>query len=133
MREKLVASLKLIVEETGLPILEDSLRLNAFLRDLHSDQPGAISALVEVMESGVLQQLRRLQWESELHAMADLLVSQSGITPGMADWAVQSWFQILPASARLREEKERFEKPQKGWVGSIEDILGPCLCRNIES
>ena len=113
-------SIRDIIERIGLGILEEPLRLEAFLRDLHPEQPAEISVLIESLLSGTVEQLLN---RVPIHECTASLSARGGIAPRYADWAMHLWLDILPASA-IQEQQEYTKQFSKGWNGSVEDVLG---------
>ena len=119
MNEVIAESLEGIIQQVGLGILEDPLRLDAFLRDLHPDRPAEVSVVVESLFSGVVEQFLR---RTPIHECKASLSARGGVTPSYADWVMHVWDKVLPDSAML--EQEHLEIGSQHWDASVEEVLG---------
>ena len=118
--EDIAKSVQETLQKVGLGILDDPIRFEAFLRDFHPEKPAEVSVLTESLNSGSVHQfLRRVP----LHECTASLSARGGIAPRYADWAMQLWADILPASAML-EQQDQIEQISKRWEGSVEEVLG---------
>ena len=107
--------------EYGDSLLDNPLRLEAFLRDLHHDQPREISCLMETIHSGVLEYIN-----TETPRDCQLMLAQkSGLTPVSAEWAIGVWFSLWKENVLRLEHKELNRENQNKWTGSLEEVLGP--------
>ncbi len=122
----ILGTLRKLLDEYGVEILENPLRVNAFLRDLHPNLPRETHVLVEVMESGVLSRMRREnpRLDSELQGLAAHLCSSSGLTPNYAHWGVQGWLDVLPSEAFEEDTPEEEVRVNELWPGTLEEVLG---------
>ena len=114
-----------LLDEQGLSLLEDPLRLEAYLRDLHPEEPQSVFLLIEVMQTGILGQLcrKRLQLDSEIEGLAAKLTALSGIVPRLSFWAIQSWSMLLPDEVYRVSESPEKANPAEEWKGTIGEIL----------
>ena len=96
------------------------MRFEAFLRDLHHDQPKEISCFMEVIHSGVLEYL-----SSETPRDCQLMLAQKGgLTPVSAEWAIGVWVSLWKEGLFRLEHKEQIRDIQNAWTGSVEEVLG---------
>ena len=119
-------SIRDLFEQVGLGILEQPLRFEAFMRDLHPQNPAEVSVLTESLLSGSVDQLLR---KVPLHECIASLSARGGIAPRYADWVMNLWLDILPASAMLEQQEEQ-QHSSKRWEGSVEEVLG--IYRNVK-
>ena len=109
-----------LFEEHGGALIENPLRLEALLRDLHYDQPREISSLMEVIHSGVLE-----YFPTETARDCQLMLSQKGgLTPVSAEWAIGLWMSLWKENSFQVEHKEQLRENQSTWSGSVEEVLG---------
>ena len=122
----IAASLRNLLAEEGLSLLESPLRLDAFLRDFHPNQPREVYLMVEMIESGVLSSMRqgKPHLDAEFNGFAAQLSAKSGTAPTFARWAVETWRDALPESAYDQKETEVKKTTIQRWPGSIETVLG---------
>ena len=122
MSTKLISTIHHLLDEYGLDLIGNPLRIEAFLRDLHPNEPQKIFLLLEVVHSGLISQIRQKKprLDSELEGYAAKLTAISGIVPRLAFWAIQTWANLLPEEAFVAQEEE----PEKTWQGTIADYFG---------
>lgn len=113
-------SLQQIIERIGVGILDEPLRLAAFLRDYHPHQPAEVSVLMESVRSGSVDMLLR---NVPTHECAASLSAKGGIAPRYSDWAMQLWKDILPEFVREGHQNIQDERSRR-WEGSVETVLG---------
>ena len=109
-----------VLTEYGDSLLDNPLRLEAFLRDLHHDKPKEISCFMEVIHSGVLQYIST-QTPRDCQLM---LAQKGGLTPVAAEWAIDTWIFLWKQGIFRLEQKDQVCDNQNAWRGSVEDVLG---------
>ena len=77
----------------GPNLLNKPLLLEAYLRDLHPEEPAVVFALVESLRSGVVERL--LSRETERDCVARL-TNQSALSGKSATHCVRLWLKVLP-------------------------------------
>lgn len=77
-----------ILREFGETILQNPLRVEAFLRDLHPDQPTAISATMEMLHTGVFEEYAN---GASKQYCINRLRALAGLSPKAAELAVEIW------------------------------------------
>ena len=124
-RENIISTLRDLIERYGIDLLESPMRLDGFLRDLHPHLPREVYLIIEMIESGVLNKMRRGKphLDSEFNGFAAQLSAKSGTAPTFARWAVQAWRDALPESAYVLEKHTPKVAQQQRWSGSIDAVL----------
>jgi len=118
--EEIMQSIQNVFEKVGMGILEEPLRFEAFMRDLHPQNPAEISVLTESLLSGSIGQLMK---KDPLHECIATLSARGGIAPRYADWVMNLWLEVLPASAMLEQQEEQQQFSTR-WEGTVENVLG---------
>ena len=88
-------TLKELLRREGRALLHRPLLLNAYLRDLHTEEPALVFGLVEALSSGVVSRL--LGRESERDCISRLM-THSGLSGKSATDCIRLWSQALPRS-----------------------------------
>ena len=108
-----------LIEEHGISILENPLRMESFLKDLHPDKEREVFLLCEAHFAGFVDLLRqdKQRSESKRQRLALDFVSRCGVAIVYASWTIQAWTEILPSWAYEKEQK-------KQYIGTLEQVLG---------
>jgi hypothetical protein len=113
-------TIEMLFTTVGVGVLDDPLRFEAFLRDLHPNQPAEVSVLTESLISGAVDQLMRRVPVQECTAT---LSAKSGVAPRYADWAMQLWLDVIPTSL-IVEQQEKKILSERRWEGTVDEVLG---------
>ena len=110
-----------LLEEHGSSLLENPLRLESFLKDLHPDEERDVFLICEAHFAGFVDRLRQevQSSESKRQRLALDFVSHCGVAIVYASWTIQAWTEMLPSWAY---EKKR----RKQYFGTLEEVLGGC-------
>ena len=116
---KVSSTIRQLLEEHGISLLEQPLRIEAFLRDLHPNDRQSVFLMMEVIYSGLIQMIRnkKPQLDSEIEGYAARMTAVSGVVPRLAFGAVKSWAILLPHEV---ENTVKSEKKQV-WQGTVQD------------
>lgn len=108
-----------LIEEHGMALLENPLRLEAFLKDLHPDDEREVFLLCEAHFAGFVDRLRQdvQRNESKRQRVALDFVSRCGVAIVYASWTIQAWTEILPSWAYKKKQK-------KQYFGTLDEVLG---------
>ena len=115
----LVNTVSQLIEEHGVSILENPLRMESFLKDLHPDKEREVFLLCEAHFAGFVDLLRqdKQRSESKRQRLALDFVSRCGVAIVYASWTIQASTEILPSWAYEKEQK-------KQYIGTLEQVLG---------
>ena len=108
-----------LIEEHGISLLENPLRLEGFLKDLHPDEEREVFLICEAHFAGFVDRLcQEVQIsESKRQSLALDFVARSGVAIVYASWTIQAWTEILPLWAYEKKQKKRY-------FGTLEEVLG---------
>lgn len=108
-----------LIEEHGDSLLQNPLRLEAFLKDLHPDEERDVFLICEAHFAGFVDRLcQEVQLsESKRQRLALDFVSRCGVAIVYASWTIQAWTEILPSWAYEKKQKKRY-------FGTLEEVLG---------
>jgi len=108
-----------LIEEHGLPLLQNPLRLESFLKDLHPEDEREVFLICEAHFAGFVDRLRNQEQrsESKRQRLALEFVSHCGVAIVYASWTIQAWAEILPSWAY--EEKREIQ-----YFGTLDEVLG---------
>ena len=116
-------TIEMLFSNVGIGILDTPLRFEAFLRDLHPNQPAEVSVLTESLLSGTVEQLmRRISVEECIASLS----AKSGVAPRYADWAMRLWLDVIPASLIVEQEEKKILSERR-WDGTVDEVLGRYL------
>ena len=115
----MVETVSSLIEEHGVSLLENPLRLEAFLKDLHPNDEREVFLLCEAHFAGFVDRLRQevQRNESKRQTLALDFVSRCGVAIVYASWTIQAWTEILPSWAYERKRK-------KQYFGTLDEVLG---------
>ena len=113
-------SVRQLLIANGERLLQDPLRLEAFLRDLHYDKPKEVSSVLEAVHSGVIAFFPT----ETIRDCQIMLAQKGGLTPLSAEWAIGVWHELWKEGLFFLETKSTTQK-NTVWNGSIEDVLAP--------
>ena len=107
-----------LIEEHGVSLLENPLRLEAYLKDLHPDDERDVFLICEAHFAGFVDRLRQevQMSESKRQRLALDFVACCGVAIVFASWTIQAWTEILPSWAY---EKKR----RKQYLGTLDEVL----------
>ena len=114
-----VATTRDLIQEHGLSLVKQPLRLESFLKDLHPEEDREVFLLCEALFAGFVDRLCREHHvtESTKQTLARDFVSKCGVSIVYASWVIQAWVDILPSVAyRNRTEKK--------YNGTLDEVLG---------
>ena len=108
-----------LIEEYGFSLLEDPLRLESFLKDLHPDDERQVFLICEAHFAGFVDELRMQihSSESKIQVLALDFVAQCGVSIVYASWTIQAWAEILPSWAYEKKREQRY-------LGTLDEVLG---------
>ena len=109
-----------LLDDWGEEILKNPLRFEAFLRDLHHDQPREISLLMESIHSGVLEMVQQGEEKEAVH----ILVQKGGIAPRYAEWTIDFWKQLITTEKLSSIQGSLIIGQSKLGRLSVEAVLG---------
>ena len=114
-----IDSVTMLLDEHGIALLENPLRLQAFLKDLHPDDEREVFLLCEALFSGFVDRLRfEIQPnESKRQQLALDFVSRCGVAIVYASWTIQAWTEILPSWAYEKKQTIKYH-------GTLDEVLG---------
>ena len=117
-------TLRTLLEQHGPPILEQPMRLEAFLRDHHPEKPQMCFILLEVIHSGIVEKIRQTVTRLEHHQeeWVQLLSASSGISPKFGHECITLWTNALPADFFYHHSPDIQAKTE---FLTLEDYLGP--------
>lgn len=107
-----------LLEEHGVVLLSQPLRMEGFLKDLCPEEERDVFILMEALYCGFVELIRKqkMTQETKRQALAMDLMNKSGLTIVNACWAIDSWVEILPQWA-YEETNERL------FSGTLDDVL----------
>jgi|GEM_PF-6328971 len=116
---KIQETLHSLIEDNGVDVLDNHLRLSGFLKDLHPEQEREVFLLSEAQAAGFVNKLRaqRGMKEHQRQELALMLASSSGMAIVHACWAIDIWASVLPEWAYL-------DKIETIYTGTLEQVLG---------
>ncbi|MFT5681434.1 MAG: hypothetical protein ACI8RZ_002340 [Myxococcota bacterium] len=94
MNDEILTTLTTLLSVHGSALLDAHRRLEGLLRDMHPDEPLAVSVLVEAVECGVVVRLRA-DPRSPQQPLVAMLTEGSGLALRPATWAVDTWRELL--------------------------------------
>ena len=108
-----------LIEEYGFSLLENPLRLESFLKDLHPDDERQVFLICEAHFAGFVDKLRRQihSSESKRQVLALDFVAQCGVSIVYASWTIQAWSEILPSWAYEKKQEQQY-------LGTLDEVLG---------
>lgn len=89
LQRTLVDKLNQYIDEKGVALLQDALRLEGLLRDILPEHRSAVSCVMEGLHTEICYATGSIQ------DVAALLSLRSGLTPAWADFAVRVWRIVL--------------------------------------
>ena len=115
----------LLVQE-GESLLSNPLRLEAFLRDHHPDSPQVCFILREILNAGLVDELRRAGFQHEhLHdEWTQILSAKSGISPKFSQECITLWAQAMPSEFFYQRTQGPISNRPSETI-TLEDYLGP--------
>ena len=133
-------TLQTLIDEEGMEILFSPLRIQGVLQDDHPQDSKLIFSTMEVLYSGILEDILDVKnplQEHIQHELAQMLNQRSGIQLSLALWAVQTWIQSIPQEyfatltekERQKANKRSNDEYENIWRGSIEEVLGERMKR----
>ena len=129
MNDDVLTTLELLIEQHTLALLAQPRRLEGMLRDLHPDDPLAVSVLIEASARGVVERLRDDPRTPQPPLVA-MLTEGSGLALRPAIWAVDGWRTLLggtdPSQDGDQSEKDSLIAHRPG---TIEDVLAGTMER----
>ena len=128
-------TLQTLIDEEGMEILFSPLRIQGVLQDDHPQESKMIFATMEVLYSGILEDIlnaKHPRQEHIQHELAQMLNQRSGIQMSLSLWAIQTWIESIPQEYFMAfTEKDRNNKNKRPndeyeniSQGSIEEVLG---------
>jgi hypothetical protein len=128
-------TLQTLIDEEGMEILFSPLRIQGVLQDDHPQESKMVFATMEVLYSGILEDILNAKnplQEHIQHELAQMLNQRSGIQMSLALWAVQTWIESIPheyfmtftEKDRNKKNKRLNDEYENIWQGSIEEVLG---------
>ena len=129
----IINTLRTLLEREGESLLGNPLRLDAFLRDKHPDSPQQCFILIEILQTGLVDELRRAGFQHEhLHdEWAQILSAKSGISPKFGQECITLWAQALPSEFFVERTQGPLSNRPSETI-SLEDYLGPATQSAIE-
>ena len=123
LRQDMGRTIAGLLEQCGLRLLEQPLRLEGWLRDLYPDHRAAVSVAIE----GLLTQCHLAS--GMVQDVSARFALRSGISPQWADFGVRLWRTALKDHKldveRVQEVHSNLEMPVVGGVTqTVESILG---------
>ena len=124
LRQDMGRTIAGLIEQCGLRLLEQPLRLEGWLRDLYPNHRAAVSVAIEVLLTHCHQSSGKTQDVSAKLAL------RSGISPQWADFGIRLWRTALKDHKldveRVQEVHGSLEVPKVvGVTQTVEAILGP--------
>jgi hypothetical protein len=89
LQRTLVETLNQYMDEQGIAVLQDPLRLEGWLRDVLPEHRGAVSCVMEGLHTEICDATGSIQ------DVAALLSLRAGLTPAWADFSVRVWRAVL--------------------------------------
>ena len=89
LQRTLIATLNQCLDEQGVALLQETLRLEGWLRDLLPEHRGAVSCVMEGLHTEICHATGSIQ------DVAALLSLRAGLTPAWADFSVRVWRAVL--------------------------------------
>ena len=122
-------TLQVLIEEEGMEILFSPLRIQGILQDDHPQDAKWVFVTMEVLYSGVLEDLlnKNPLQEHVQHELAQTLNLRSGVQLSLSLWAIQTWIQAIPKvyfSSEKEHKKRDKDQYENMWKGSIQEVLG---------
>ncbi len=128
----LTSTVRGLIEEQGVGLLSQPLRLEGWLRDLHPDSRAAVSVVMEAIHTGVYLE------KGTLSDVSALLSLRSGLSPQWSDFGARLWKSVLKGydTERLMPvgvvHRVGNESPTKDLltdsvvhIPTVEEVLGP--------
>lgn len=109
VRQKITETLRGLLEKHGVSLLSQPLRLEGWLRDLHSDIRAPVSVVMECIHTGVYLE------KGSIGDVAALFSVRGGVSPQWADFGVRIWKNVLKG---YRLEKQVLNN--ESAVGTLE-------------
>ena len=107
-----------LLEEHGSALLDEPLRLESFLKDLHPQEEREVFLICQAHFAGFVDMLRQETYttESQKQSIALELVAQCGVAIVYASWVIDAWIQILPQWS--------YRKNNRKYSGTLDEVLG---------
>lgn len=117
-------TLRLLLEQYGAPLLDEPMRLDAFLRDYHPSEPQKSFILMEILYAGIVEKIRQvgIQLEHHQEEWTQLLSASSGISPKFGQECITLWSHALPSDLFYQHSPDT-QAPTEFLT--LEDYLGP--------
>jgi len=111
-----------LLDECGLELLEQPLRLEGWLRDLYPEHRAAVSVTIECLQTGCHLELGSIQ------EGAARLALRSGLSPQWAEFGVRVWRRSLRGRnmtvLQVSAEHDTESRKTMSAARTVEDILG---------
>jgi len=118
-RQELTQTLQTLLQSEGILLLEQTLRLEGWLRDLHPDLRAPVSVVMEGLHTGVYLE------SGSLADASALLSARSGLSPQWSDFAVRIWKDVL------KEYKDQLGHTNAGHSSDHTDVK-PVSLRTVD-
>ena len=122
LQQAIAETIAKLLDECGLELLEQPLRLEGWLRDLYPDYRAAVSVTMECVQTGC-----HLESGSVQEGAARLAL-RAGVSPQWSEFGVRVWRRSLRGRnmTRLQASAEQDTEPGKTMSAAytVEDILG---------
>ena len=124
LRQEMSMTLAGLLDQCGLRLLEQPIRLEGWLRDLYPDHRAAVSVVIE----GLLTQCHLAS--GMVQDVSARLALRSGLSPQWADFGVRLWRTALKDHKldveRVQISQSNLDASMVGGVTqTVETILGP--------
>ena len=108
-----------LLSSHGMTLLEQPLRLEGFLKDLHPENPREVFLLCEALFSGLVAKLQQTTKivERDKQKLVLELVQNSGVAITFAFWTIEIWAEVLSNNALLHKNTSL------NWKGTLDDVL----------
>ena len=120
IRQKITETLKGLLEKHGVVLLNQPLRLEGWLRDVHSDLRAPVSVVMECIHTGDYLE------KGSIGDVTALFSVRCGVSPQWADFGVRIWKDVLK---EYRLEKKVLNEESAGGMietprQTVEMMLG---------
>jgi len=129
MNNDVLTTLAELLSQHTLALLEQPRRLEGMLRDLHPDEPLAVSVLVEASARGVVERLRD-DPRAQQQPLVAMLTEGSGLALRPATWAVDGWRTLLGGADTSKDgDHGGHDSLIAHRPGTLEDVLAGTMER----
>lgn len=119
LRQQLGETIAGLIDECGLMLLDQPLRLEGWLRDLYPAQRAAVSVVLEGLHTNCHISTEALQ------DVAARLALRAGVSPQWADFAVRVWRVALKGHKIDAQVVQSVQTPKAGsMLQTVESVLG---------